>query len=368
MKRPAVLLLGPSRDAISGVATHLDSLLGSKLAAEFALEHFQTGSEGRAESLPGRLWRLAASPFALAASIVRVNAALVHLNTSLNARAFWRDIAYLLVARLCGARVIYQVHGGALAEFAAKSRALAAFLRAVLRWPDAIVVLSRSELEACRALVPGQAVELVPNGVDTALYRHERSPSATPALRLVYVGRLAPGKGLLEAIEALRLARMRGTAARLIIAGGGPEEARLRRRVREAGLLREISFAGPCYGERKAKLLSQADALLLASYAEGLPYALLEAMAAGVVPIVTRVGAIPEVVAEGRHGLFVARRDPEAIARAIAALALDRGALARMSAACRKRIAAAYSIERVAADFAALYAALCAARSPGTIF
>ena len=54
--------------------------------------------------------------------------------------------------------------------------------------------------------------------------------------------------------------------------------------------------------------------LLLPSYSEGLPYALLEAMAAGVVPVVTPVGAIPDVVTDGEHGLLVPPRDAEAIA------------------------------------------------------
>ena len=104
MRRPAVLVLGPSRDAISGVTTHVNSLLDSRLAGEFALEHFQVGSEGRAEGAAARWLRLAASPFALAAAVLRRGAAVVHLNTSLNAKAWWRDLVYLLVAKACGTR------------------------------------------------------------------------------------------------------------------------------------------------------------------------------------------------------------------------------------------------------------------------
>jgi len=89
-------------------------------------------------------------------------------------------------------------------------------------------------------------------------------------------------------------------------------------------------------------------------------------VAAGVVPIVTPVGAIPDVVTEGEHGVFVAPRDAEAIAQAIARLAADRAALARMSAAGRACIAAGYSLERVSRDFSQLYWDLCAARTPRT--
>src|SRR5207237_6335003 len=195
---------------------------------------------------------------------------------------------------------------------------------------------------------------------------HERSPVGAAALRLIYVGRLVGGKGLLETIEGLRIARARGIAARLVIAGNGPEEPRLRDYVREAGLTRDVSFVGAAYGEHKAQLLAQADAFALPSYTEGLPYSLPEAMARGVVPVVTAVGAIPDVVTDGEHGLFVAPRDAETIAQAIATLAQDRAALERMSDAARKRIAAAYSIERVARDFSQLYWGLCATRAPRT--
>jgi glycosyltransferase involved in cell wall biosynthesis len=76
------------------------------------------------------------------------------------------------------------------------------------------------------------------------------------------------------------------------------------------------------------------------------------------------VGAIPDVVAEGEHGVLVPPRDAHAIAVALERLSADKAALARMSAACRKRIAAAYSIERVAKDFSELYWGLCAKPAP----
>jgi glycosyltransferase involved in cell wall biosynthesis len=99
--------------------------------------------------------------------------------------------------------------------------------------------------------------------------------------------------------------------------------------------------------------------LLLPTYhREGLPYALLEGMAAGLVPVVTRVGAIPDVVEPDVHGLFVPPRDPEALARALDALAADRALLARMSGASRERVATSYSVERLAGDFTALYRVL----------
>lgn len=368
MTRPAVLLLGPSRDAMSGISTHVNALFASSLAARFDLVHFQVGAEGREEGVLGKLWRLLASPFQLAAAIVRTDAAIVHVNTSLDARGYFRDLAYVLVAKGLGARVVYQIHDNLFRAFATTPEAFVPGLDLVARWPDAVVVLSEREAQAWRARGGAPALRVVPNGIDGAPYlRQNRTPEPSAPLRLIYVGRLAPRKGLLESIEALRLVRERGVAARLVVAGGGPEEPRLRQYVRDCGLQRDVSFVGPAYGEPKVRLLAQADALLLPSYSEGLPYALLEAMAAGTVPVVTPVGAVPEVVAEGEHGLFVEPRDAEAIAHAIARLARERAGLARMSAACRRRVSAVYSLERLARDFSELYAGLCQARAPKTV-
>ena len=149
LNHPVVLICGPHRDAISGVSTHLNLLMGSSLAEDFDLIHFQVGSEGRREGAVARLLRLVLSPFALFATILFRHVTIVHLNTSLNPRAYWRDLAYLLVARLLRARVVYQVHGGALPQqFFAKSPRLTAFLRWTLGLPDLVVVLAKVELEA----------------------------------------------------------------------------------------------------------------------------------------------------------------------------------------------------------------------------
>lgn len=359
VQRPTtVLLLGPSLSAISGVSTHLNLLLGSRLAQDFDLEHFQVGSEGRQETRNSRLARYLLSPLHLGLRLLR-GAAVVHINTSLN-KAFWRDLAYLLVAKLCGARVLYQVHGGALPKAFAPTPLAAWALRKVLQLPDAVVVLAKSELDAYTEFVPGQRVLALPNGVDCSPYgRLMRlpAPSRLP-LRLLYLGRLDRAKGLYESVCGFWLARRRGVAARLTIAGEGPEMERLREFVHNLRLDADVIFIGPVFGEDKLEMFSNADVLLLPSYAEGLPYALLEAMAAGVPAITTPVGAIPDVVQDGVHGCLVPVRRAKAIGRCITQLAEHRDQLAAMSNACRRRIVSRYSSERVAEDFARLYGAL----------
>jgi glycosyltransferase involved in cell wall biosynthesis len=364
-KQPVVLILGPTRAAVSGVSTHLNALFGSALERHFRMVHFQVGSAGRNETPFGWLMRLLASPFYLAATILRLDPAIVHVNTSLDARAYWRDLVYVLVAKLFGVRVLYQVHGGALHAFCGSHLVLSPLTRLVVRtalkWPDVVVVISQIELQAMREVSPATRIVLLPNGTDCApLLSLERIASDAQApLRLLYIGRLVRTKGLFEILEALKLLRRAGVATRLVIAGSGPIEEALRQSARVLGLEDSVTFAGAAFGEHKVRLLADAEVLLLPTYhLEGLPYALLEGMAAGLVPIVTRVGAIPDVVEQDVHGVFVAPRDPEALARAIQSLAADRALRERMAAASRQRVATSYSVERLASDFTALYRVL----------
>ena len=362
MNRPIVLILGPCRAAVSGVSTHLNLLMDSSLAEEYDLVHFQVGSEGRKEGPIAKLVRLLLSPFWLAATILFRHVTLVHLNTSLNPRAYWRDLAYLFVAKAMGARVLYQVHGGKLPlEFFKGRRALTAFLRWTLSLPDAVVVLAQCELAAYREFVPEQQVQVIPNGIDCRPYLAVptvNAPADKP-LRLLFFGRLDRAKGLYEILQGLRLASELGVDARLVVAGSGPEEDRLKRYAQALGVGPRTVFVGPVYGRDKVKIMAGSDVMLLPSYSEGLPYALLEGMAAGLPIVATAVGAIPDVMSEGLHGCIVPPRDGRAIAEALALLHTDREKLSWMSRAARRRIRAAFSIERCASEFALQYARLC---------
>ena len=357
-KLPVVLLLGPHRGAVSGVSTHLNLLFSAGLGQKVQLNYFQVGSEGRKENVLSRLLRLLASPVMLAAALLVTRTEIVHLNTSLNPLAYWRDLSYMVVARLCGSRVIYQVHGGKLPQqFAGDNPLLRTLLRASLSLAEVIVVLAQCEFDAYRDFMPGANLRVIPNAIDCAPYRAlQRVPGAPQgALRLIYIGRLSRQKGLDEALAGLSLARAEGIEANLVIAGSGPDEAFLRGRVEALGLGPAVRFAGAVFGAEKMALLAEADVLLFPTYAEGLPYALLECMAAGIPAITTRVGAIPDVLISGLHGIFVPPRTVHPIAQAIGELARNRTLLAQMSAACRVRVATRYSLQRFAGDFSRVY-------------
>jgi len=357
---PAVLLLGPARTAPSGVATHLNQLFSSALSERFRLSQFQVGSEGRRESAAGTVLRLLFSPLALMVRLLRTRPRIVHINTSLDFKGYWRDLAYLGVSKALARRVVYQIHGGALPEeFFPRSGVLRALLRRVLVRSDAVVLLAEREMSAYRSFAPQARLVRIANCVRVD---ESSEPSAhkgsAPHLAVAYLGRLTDSKGILETIEAVGLLRVRGIEVRLTIAGSGEAEELIRRTVAAHRLETQVQLVGELFGEAKRALWQRTDVLALPSYHEGLPYALLEAMACGVVPVASAVGAIPDVMQDRVHGLLVPPRDPQAVARALGELAADRELLRRLGRAAHQRIASGYSLRRLTEQFTELYQSL----------
>jgi glycosyltransferase involved in cell wall biosynthesis len=321
------------------------------------------GSEGREEIGIQKLIRFAFSPLAFFAILLRHRPAIVHLNTSLEPKSYWRDIAYLLVARLLRRKLVYQVHGGALPEeFFPDSRLLTNILHWVLNQSDVVVLLAQVELNAYRRFLPYQRLEVVPNAID-ALVANSSVSKQEGILHLVYLGRIIANKGIFKIIEALAVLTEQGRKMRLSIAGNGPDEKRLRIKVSTLGLDEQVDFMGSVFGMEKNRLWCAGHVFVFPTYyREGLPYALLEAMAAGAVPITTRVGAILDVMQDGVHGLFVEPRNTRDVARAIARLDDDRASLACMAKAGQQRILEHYTVARLANDFTRIYESLGAKR------
>ena len=353
-----IVLLGPALIAVSGVTTHLNQIFDSVLNRRFVLLHFQVGSEGRLENGLQRMLRFAVNPFVFFFFLSWHRPAVVHFNTSLEPKSYWRDIVFLVIALMLGRRVIYQVHGGALPrDFFSNSRVLTDLLQWVLTRPDVVVLLAQVELDAYRNFVPRQPLAVVPNAINAeTLVAAPLSAKPKGPLRLVYLGRLAESKGIFDILTALVSLIEEGRSLRLTFGGSGPDERHLRAKVLELGLDDLVVFAGPVFGADKDQLWRDGHIFVFPTYhREGLPYALLEAMAAGTVPITTRTGAIPDVMQDGVHGLLVDARAPTALARAIARLDDDRMMLTRMSEAARARVLEKYTVERLADDFTCIY-------------
>ena len=154
--------------------------------------------------------------------------------------------------------------------------------------------------------------------------------------------------------------------ARLVLVGSGPLEHDLRVLVAHDGLAERVTFAGS-RGD-VADLLPAFDVFALSSRYEGLPIALLEAMAAGRPCVATRVGGIPEVVTDGVDGVLVPPGDPDALADALSALAADPDRRAALGSAAVTRAGdfrLDVAVERIAAVYDRVTGRTRAAVEPG---
>ena len=227
----------------------------------------------------------------------------------------------LLARRLGGARVVLGCHGE---DFYPGDRLLA-------RRVDAAVSCSRFNARTVAARY-GIEPQVVFNGVDLTLFRPvapDRSLRRDAPL-LLWVGRFQPWKGVDIAIRAL--AQL--PEAMLLIAGAGEERARLERLVAGLDLRERVRFLGPVPRAELPRLYSSADLLLATSFAsETFGIGLVEAQACGLPVVASRFGGFPEVVDEGRTGLLVPPRDPQALAAAVRELLEDPARRRAMAAA-----------------------------------
>jgi glycosyltransferase involved in cell wall biosynthesis len=191
-------------------------------------------------------------------------------------------------------------------------------------------------------LLPMPPVETLHHGLDPALAGGFRADGVRAELGIPedapLVGSIANFKAAKDHATLLRAAaRVREALPRVrfVLVGQGPLEADTRRLAAELGLDGTVVFAG--FRTDAARLAAAFDVFTLASTYEGLPIALIEAMALGRPAVVTRVGGTPEVVADGAQGLLVPPRDPDALAGGLLRLLGDPALRARMGEAARAR-------------------------------
>lgn len=167
---------------------------------------------------------------------------------------------------------------------------------------------------------------------------------AEDALAVGFVGRLVEQKDIDTLIRGFALLAARCAKARLVIVGAGPLEARLRQRAEDLGVADRVVWAG--FREDIATVMCAFDIFALTSVYEGLGLVLLEAMAARRPVVATRVGAIPEVVADGETGILVGHGEPEALAAAFDRL-LDGSLRAQFGEAGRRRVLREFTLDRM---------------------
>lgn len=296
----------------------------------------------------------AAAVMGLARAVLKVRPDIVHAHSS-KAGA----LARLARARLPRTPVIYTPHGYAFAGYFSRRAERAAY-RAI-EWllaplASRVVCVCEAEAQLARSIGPSARVRVVPNGIqppapgppDPHLAGLSASGPVIGALT-----QLRPGKGLQTLLEAAPRVLARHPRAKIAILGEGPDLAVLREQASALGVAEAVSFPGPSLDS--AAGLRAIDIFVHPSWAEGFPYAVLEAMSLARPIVASDVGGIGEAVVHGQSGLLVPPRDSEALALALIQL-LDEPARARaLGEAALSRASSRFTRESMIEHLAGVY-------------
>jgi glycosyltransferase involved in cell wall biosynthesis len=305
--------------------------------------------------------RVPADPRALrrlVALLRRERIDLVHAH--LPVAGIWGRVA----ARLAGVRHVVYTEHNVPARYALPTRLLN---RHTYRLTDIVIAVSEEVRRAVAGYANGRpAIVTVTNAVDAdalaavpverdAVRREFAFPA--DALLVTTVGNLTPKKGHAFLLAAAREVLRREPLARFLLVGQGPLDETLRAEAQRLGLGERFVFAG--FRADAVRLVAASDLFVLSSLHEGLPVALLEAMALAKPTVVTRVGGVPEATDE-TSSILVPPGDAQALASAITEVLRSPGRRAEMGSSARAKARARYGVPHMVRQIEAVYARLLA--------
>jgi glycosyltransferase involved in cell wall biosynthesis len=356
-----VLLVGKGPPERGGIPTFLQALVDGRLGAVHDIRFLnltrrETTEGGRFSARD--VWRTLVDARNVWRNsrdrdVVHVHTALAPLVTLL------RGGLLAAAARARGRVVIVHAHGG-LIQLWLTGRFTRLVTRVALAPATRIVVVSEGLRETLAKAVRPDRLVLVDNGVDAERFGPGGTAHDPP--RILYVGLLTRRKGVLDLVAASELLRRRGVEHELWLAGGTTERgaddaADIVAAARTARLVGEQPY------DQMPELYRSVDIFCLPSWWEAMPLSLLEAMAAGLPVVASRVGDVARAVDDGVTGLLVPPQDPQALASALEALLVDAERRRRFGAAGRERVRASFSAATTVDRLDGMYRELAAART-----
>ena len=250
-----------------------------------------------------------------------------------------------VVARARRIPTVLTVHGTDVRGVGSKGPASALVRWGVLRC-DRIICVAQPLAESLAGWgVDERRLTVIPNGIDAELFAC--AEPAAEGQRILFVGRLSPEKGIQHLIQAMPAVLAKFADAKLLLVGNGPLLGEVRDQVTRLGLTDSVQFAGRQPRSAMPRWYGEATLVVLPSIQESFGVVLIEAMASGRAVVASRVGGIPEVLADGECGLLVPPGDSGQLAQAITRLLADEHERASLAAKGRARVEAIYRSEAV---------------------
>jgi len=352
-KQTKILIVGPRLSLQSGVSNHIKTLLASPLNKVYQLSYFQVGSNPDDSALVVIL-KFLITPFRFLWKLWLISPDVVHFNPSFDYKSLHRELNMLAISKIHGCANVVQLHGGSLSQIIRKGH-LPFYARLILNWASHLVVLTRIQKQPLLKYCAESKVSVIPNMIDISGYQKNRLNKASQ-FYILYMSKIESKKGIYDIIQAIHIVTEKFPNAKFLFAGDGPDREKLRCLCCENGYRDYLKFFGYLEGQQKINFLARGDLFLFPSqYVEGMPYSLLEAMAAGLPIIATSMGGIPEMIQDKVNGILIPPEQPEKLAQAIIKLLANRRLRRGFGQFNRLKVETEYEINIVCEKISQLY-------------
>jgi glycosyltransferase involved in cell wall biosynthesis len=362
-----VLVAGCLPPPMGGIASYFEALLGSSLPQRVKLHFVQTSSHKRDLSTSGRfsfvnIVSAMSDCLRFLIFVLKRRPHITHIGTAFGL-SFLKNSVCILISRLLGCKVLLHPHCSFASLYLNHQKWWQWYFRQIVRWVHGVIALS-SEWKRLHEFMPGCQIYILPNGINLMPYlaiacERFENPAQKDKVNILYLGYLGQAKGSFDLIQVAQQLDCTNVKVSFNLVGDElrPGEInRLYKVIAQADLRADVKIHSSVTGAEKLAYFNNADIFIFPSYAEGLPLAVIEAMASGLPIVATKVGGIPDLVQDGVNGLLVDPGCPEQLAVALERIITDDQFRQSMQEMNARKAREHYNIEQHVAGLVEIYA------------
>jgi len=344
-----VCMIVPQADVKGGIATVVNGYRKYGLGEGYELSFVESYCDG---SKWDKLEKAICGYVKFAKELLVRRPDIVHVHSSFGP-SFYRKIPFIYMAKLRGVKLINHIHGAELDKLYTNSSGMKIKLvKKIYNKCDVLLVLSQEWKDKISEIIDEEKIEIVEN------YCH--IPQVKKSVRknqILFLGAIGERKGCFDIPDIYQKVVEKAGMLPLIMAGDGEVEI-VKSMLEQRKLLDNVSFPGWIRGEEKEKLLEESSYFLFPSYNEGMPMAVLEAMAYGMGIVTSDVGGIPKLIENGISGYICTPGNVEDFAESMIQLILNEEKLKMCGSNARRVAIEKYSYESHVGKVLKVYAAL----------
>lgn len=340
--KPRILMVGMHLTKTrGGISTLISEILNSSLKNEFEFVYIASQAEEFGKF--SKLFLAVRAVFEFIFDCLRTRSALVYVHLGSNA-SLYRESIFIFLAKIFGRKVIAHFHAGDIDNYYPFQNKLGQkFIRQAINSSDQIIAVSTESARQLKNITDSPNIAVVPNAINTSSFNvvnisdaaNAKNRQTDETIRLLFVGAVGKLKGERDLIQALAILRASQPNIKVSLLGYDAES--LKDLCEELKVNEFIEFLGAVPMNERIVFFQKADIFVLPTYAEAMPMSVIEAMAAGLAVISTRVGGIPELVEDGVDGLLFEPGDIAALAEKISLLVNDKNLRLKMGEKARQK-------------------------------